>query len=541
MFFSYNKFFSFIFLIFISTICYSQRSKNAVISEEAERIRNLVLTDADDIYQKGLEILHISKSDEEYMYAYSMMADALYKKEKYSEALKYFKKTDSLQEKLNHRTRFFTNFFMTDIYQRVGLSVKAKESIKKAVLHSGKLDEKLVKDLISQQEAVFLEDTYDYCRAISIREQNVEYAEERFENDRININNKTGLFSYYNILAFNYLKCERLKDAQEYLKKSEYLIDDTLIEKSDMVYLYFMNKAILEVENQNIKTSKNWFDKALESAEKTKDNIKVKEVLQERINYNVDDLESKKLYINQLNLLRQNTKIEAAKIIRAEEELKNEAIKSKENYLILLYGASIAFLIGIIVLIKVNKRKKKRLKIQFERTIENIKKQNILENKERERFAENNQHYISNESNSSQTKISEKNDNKEATSTRIMSEEKEIELLSKLEEFEKGNEFTDKNFTISTMASLFETNTKYINYILQQHREKLFSDYINTMRIQYLSKLLYNNPEYLNYKISYLSDLAGYSSHSRFASVFKKETGISPSEFISRLTAENDI
>ena len=86
------------------------------------------------------------------------------------------------------------------------------------------------------------------------------------------------------------------------------------------------------------------------------------------------------------------------------------------------------------------------------------------------------------------------------------------------------------------MATLFSTNTKYVSYILQQYRNKNFNDYLNEIRIKYIVRKMVNEQDYLYYKIDYLSEIAGYSSHSRFTQMFKKELKMSPSEFISQLS-----
>jgi len=51
--------------------------------------------------------------------------------------------------------------------------------------------------------------------------------------------------------------------------------------------------------------------------------------------------------------------------------------------------------------------------------------------------------------------------------------------------------------------------------------------------------LLYEEPKHREYKISYLAELCGFSSREVFTTIFKKETGISPSYFIDHL--KNDI
>ncbi|PKP14894.1 MAG: hypothetical protein CVU07_12545 [Bacteroidetes bacterium HGW-Bacteroidetes-23] len=44
-----------------------------------------------------------------------------------------------------------------------------------------------------------------------------------------------------------------------------------------------------------------------------------------------------------------------------------------------------------------------------------------------------------------------------------------------------------------------------------------------------------SDPNYIHYKISYLAEKCGFSSHSSFATVFKAITGITPATFIELL------
>ena len=122
---------------------------------------------------------------------------------------------------------------------------------------------------------------------------------------------------------------------------------------------------------------------------------------------------------------------------------------------------------------------------------------------------------------------------------KIMSEEKEKELLMKIEEFEKTELFTDEKFTMAKYALALESNAKYINYVLQKYKENTFSDYLNELRVKYIVNKLVEHPEYLNYKIGYLAKVSGFNSHSRFTYIFKKVLNISPSEFISQLNRKN--
>ncbi|MFB9057290.1 hypothetical protein ACFFU9_11130 [Mariniflexile ostreae] len=122
---------------------------------------------------------------------------------------------------------------------------------------------------------------------------------------------------------------------------------------------------------------------------------------------------------------------------------------------------------------------------------------------------------------------------------RFMPEKTEIELLRKLEEFEKKEEFTNPNLRLSVMAADFRTNTKYLSYIINTHKNKDFNNYVNDLRVYYIINKVQDNPNYLNYKISYLSKECGFSSHSKFATIFKNTTGLTPSAFLGQVKASH--
>ncbi|MGC4041402.1 MAG: AraC family transcriptional regulator [Flavobacterium sp.] len=135
-----------------------------------------------------------------------------------------------------------------------------------------------------------------------------------------------------------------------------------------------------------------------------------------------------------------------------------------------------------------------------------------------------------------------------ATSEIIINKQKKVitdetinTLLFKLSEFEKSGKYTDQKMSLSTLSSMLNTNTKYLAEIIKQYKGKKFRDYINGLRIDYISELLANCPEYREYKISYLAECSGFSSRVVFAVVFKKETGISPSYFINNLKQEETV
>lgn len=120
----------------------------------------------------------------------------------------------------------------------------------------------------------------------------------------------------------------------------------------------------------------------------------------------------------------------------------------------------------------------------------------------------------------------------------MMTPETMQKLLQSLDEFEAGTLFTDRNMSLSYLATHINTNTKYLSRVINQHKQKDFNGYINELRINYIIVQLNSDPVWRKYKISTLADEAGFSSHSKFATVFKSITGLSPSLFIQYLEKE---
>jgi len=120
----------------------------------------------------------------------------------------------------------------------------------------------------------------------------------------------------------------------------------------------------------------------------------------------------------------------------------------------------------------------------------------------------------------------------------LMTQETETKLLELLEDFEKGELYNNKNMSLSFLAAELNTNTKYLSYVINQHKNADFKTYVNRLRINYIVDKLINDDRYRQYKISILADECGFSSHSKFASVFKAVTDFSPSAYIKHLDAE---
>ena len=116
-----------------------------------------------------------------------------------------------------------------------------------------------------------------------------------------------------------------------------------------------------------------------------------------------------------------------------------------------------------------------------------------------------------------------------------VSKEKEDEILQKLQEWELSANFLSKNMSISILSAQTEINTKYLSEVINSNKGKNFNAYINELRINHIASLLKNDPAFLNYKVSYLAEYSGFSSHGAFTNVFKSITGMSPNHYIQEI------
>ncbi|WP_300675401.1 helix-turn-helix transcriptional regulator [Soonwooa sp.] len=117
----------------------------------------------------------------------------------------------------------------------------------------------------------------------------------------------------------------------------------------------------------------------------------------------------------------------------------------------------------------------------------------------------------------------------------LMTVETRVKIIQNLEKFEESGLFTNRNLSLPYLAAHLETNTKYLSKIIKNYKNSDFNAYINKLRIDFILRQLNENKEFRHYKISSLAEEAGYSSHSKFATIFKQIVGIPPSLYIQHL------
>ncbi|WP_407505406.1 helix-turn-helix domain-containing protein [Elizabethkingia miricola] len=470
-------------------------------------------------------------TDKEKTWIYMQMADSLYKQIRYTEAIKLYEQADYYALKNHHKKeRFIINYFLSDIYRSIGFSNKANEYWGVACSYFNSLDRMDSYIMTNLYKARRMEHNNQFYLAILYHQENINLLKKKYlnlpESKPFIFQEKIDLALEHNIIAYDYLKNNNLHEAKKNFEKTEFYLKDINIDIQYQTPYYYLCKAMIATKENKREEARKWFDFAEKIAEKKGYQVFAKRISEEKILSKIgqlDDHSSKSFKEFFKKILIEIQKVNEREIEREEKKVtdQNSQIEHWKSFFILLTA-----ILTLYIILKDKKAYKKRppnhtenIGIAFTKEIKHVSENDILPP---ENFSFINLNY----------------ENITRTST-LISEAKESELLEKLNHFETGTDFMAKNFTLSNLASILDTNTKYVHYLLKAHRNKNFNDYINGLKIKYIVHCLCKEPKFQNYKISYLADIGGFSSQSRFAYIFKKEVGLSPSEFIRTLKRKN--
>ncbi|PTX60046.1 tetratricopeptide repeat protein [Kordia periserrulae] len=117
----------------------------------------------------------------------------------------------------------------------------------------------------------------------------------------------------------------------------------------------------------------------------------------------------------------------------------------------------------------------------------------------------------------------------------VLSDEKAAKILEYLEKLEAKQFFLDAKYNLATLAKKCHTNSSYLSKVINQYKEKTFSEYMNDMRIDYVLTALKNDKKLRSYTVQSIAEEIGFKKSESFAKAFKKRTGFNPSYYIKNL------
>ncbi|GAA5087346.1 hypothetical protein GCM10023210_10070 [Chryseobacterium ginsengisoli] len=418
------------------------------------------------------------------------------------------------------------------VYKNTGFLDESLKELKKGIFYANKIDDqdkkhfqlsRIYQNISSYYERQNINDSVIYflekknLPELKLIKGNT--SDDKLQRDDNIIRAYINIANYYMGLSdppkFD-LAEKYLNQIQVYKESSSYISNNDLIAQA-FARLYYVKK--------DYKNSAHYYEEALKFGNQSKD-PKLRREAYGELAVIYGKLGNKNLQLKYLSLSRF---LEKDLVEKQESDFKNSAkqitlAKDKEYHgdikkiwIRVICCFVILFIIFIVFWIRYVKKTKGRYE-----TIINSFKENI-----------NVPIPPAEEQTSLQKEINiEKNKNIEITESTVKS------ILVFLDDFEKTNEFTKSDVNLSYLANYANTNTKYLNEVLKNYKGKSFSKYINGLRINYIMKLLYLEPKYREYKISYLAELCGFSSREVFSSVFKKETDITTSYYINQLKNE---
>jgi len=440
----------------------------------------------------------------------------------------YSQKEDAgLKKDLSYFLQVFGDYSLADQYQNLGLYSQSKKIIT-ALLSDSRLlkstDPKLKTTAakLFQLQAINFGINKNYRAGLENLAKSDQYLNHHDEENRIiRIEN--------NIFRSSYLMRQNKPEASKQL--IEHVISDLEQRKNSPFLLSLAYESLSRYYflKQDYKTSAEKLETGLSLIEKLPfNNLKIK--IYESLSRNYfalhDDVKYHQYNKSYTDLKTQNdahTREGIRYIVKLMETNQNKNLEfQKQNYLGSLWFFILTLLliiIGLLVFFLIIRNKNKDLKKQFDF----FEKQSQLKQK-------------NNSVTNSSTEKAEVLEKVQGKDSGKISKEKEEEILRKLEEFEQSDRYLNKSMSLSALSSQMEINTKYLSEVINTSKGKNFNGYINELRINHIAHLLRTEPSFLNYKVSYLAEYSGFSSHSAFTTVFKSVTGMSPNAYIQEIS-----
>lgn len=421
--------------------------------------------------------------------------------------------------------QFFLNYCLADQYQNLGLYAQSQKVISEILVKKDfpqNTETNITLAKIYQIQAINDAILKKYNQAIlNFKKSNTYIKENNQQSEILKTENQLYIAS-----CMYYLK--RTSDAELIFNQ---VLQGNAVKKYDFLYaltkeysarvkflqqkpdetIVLLNSGLQRIENQNFETLKLNFYDAISKAYLVKNN-------------NAEYHHYQELYNSTKEKIDANKKSAISYLVNVIEDVNNEEIAYQNNQsiwkttaiilslLALLLGLGFTYFFGI--------KKEKELQKQLD-FFENFEK------KFKSDYAK--------ESNNQLTakRITVEADEKKSS---LLSSEKEKELINKLYAFEESELYLSNQMSLPVLAAELDTNIKYLSEIIKNFKQKKFNAYINDLRIEWIVNKLKTDPIYLNYKVSYLAEVSGFSSHSAFTAIFRSITGMSPNDFIQQIS-----
>jgi AraC-like DNA-binding protein len=106
-----------------------------------------------------------------------------------------------------------------------------------------------------------------------------------------------------------------------------------------------------------------------------------------------------------------------------------------------------------------------------------------------------------------------------------------LKLLSDLENYMvKNKPFADPALSLKNLASSIGISERHLSQIINEYKKQNFFDFVNSYRVKYAMELLQNPNNEQRTMLDILFE-SGFNSKTSFNTTFKKQTGLTPSDY----------
>ena len=439
---------------------------------------------------------------------------------KHAEALTYAVKGEELADKAgNTQWQIRTAGFLSTTFREVGLVAEGKKYMAVAdKINRNSMGSPLFNVFLHQEKAYYEIEDNQYHKALREIDSAIVLLGDVRQNKANAIINAT----CFQLAGFCYLQLDSLVPAKHFLLKALDLLKDQETELKGFVY---QDLGDLALKQQQADQAKNYLDSALQysvSSQNLNLQLKTYKSLHEyytRQNKSDSAVKFQSMYTKLLEsnaALTRSISNELLQKLGTELEKKN----SRNTTLYLVCGL-LLLSIGLIVAYFTYSRRQERKK--YLAYVARLKDQKaaLLQSRISTTAGEEPETVV------------------ERKPGLVVPAETAERVLADLHRLEQEGYYLKTDINLSYLSALLKINSKYLSAIINQYKEKDFNNYINELRINYIIEKLQNDPQYLDYKIAYLSQECGFSTHSKFTAAFKAVTGIAPSAFINNTRNDN--
>lgn len=123
----------------------------------------------------------------------------------------------------------------------------------------------------------------------------------------------------------------------------------------------------------------------------------------------------------------------------------------------------------------------------------------------------------------------------------VLSPEVCKDLTEKIIKFESRRGFVQQGLTIAGLASQIDTNTSYLSIYINEYKGSNFKNYLNKLRINYITELLNSNKKFLFYTNEALAEECGIATRQSFSDLFYEINGIRPQDYIRKRKQDQEL